>query len=254
MCGTQAVDDSSTFCNNCGTQLIQNILEEKNEICPNCGTKILDKESVFCLWCGSPVSVNNSEVTNKNLVSYAREWLLKPVSTASAKRGACSVVITEMTSSATETPDAIGWHSRGCVVVECKASRSDFRKDRSKFFRVKPEYGTGDNRYILTPEGLVEEEELLDGWGLLEVKTNGKVKIVRASAIFTTNFVNERKILLSLIRRLDLKTEGKHIAIKMYEIKGDKTPRATGTIIGQDTCTCAFLGRHIRPEIVIEEE
>lgn len=63
MCGTQAIDDKSLFCTVCGTQLIQNIPEEKNEICPNCGTKILDKESVFCLWCGSPVSVNNSEVT-----------------------------------------------------------------------------------------------------------------------------------------------------------------------------------------------
>jgi len=64
MCGTQAIDDNSTFCNKCGAQLIQNNPENKNhDVCPNCGIQILNKDSVFCLQCGSPVSANYSQAT-----------------------------------------------------------------------------------------------------------------------------------------------------------------------------------------------
>jgi hypothetical protein len=83
----------------------------------------------------------------------------------------------------------------------------------------------------MSPKSLIEPGELLEGWGLIEVGPNGKFKLVKTSAIFKSNFVDERRILLSLIRRLDLKTEGEHVAIKMYEVKGSQTPRATGTIV-----------------------
>ena len=78
MCGTQAIDDNSTFCNKCGVQLIQNNPENKNhDVCPNCGTQILNKDSVFCLQCGSPLSANNSGdtkvVPSIGLKKYAQE-------------------------------------------------------------------------------------------------------------------------------------------------------------------------------------
>lgn len=60
-CGTQAIDDTSSFCNNCGTPLIP-YLREKAVTCATCGAHIPDKDSVFCVHCGSLVSPNGSHV------------------------------------------------------------------------------------------------------------------------------------------------------------------------------------------------
>jgi DNA-directed RNA polymerase subunit RPC12/RpoP len=50
-CGTQAVDDQSSFCNKCGTQLPVKTAEEPDNYCPNCNTKIQGSETV-CSRCG----------------------------------------------------------------------------------------------------------------------------------------------------------------------------------------------------------
>lgn len=138
--------------------------------------------------------------THDDLVKRAGRWL------RTTKR--CAVVATELTTGAQETPDAIGWSAHYSFVVECKVSRADFRADQNKLFRAYPEQGMGERRYYMTPPGLISPEELPAGWGLLEV-CGRTVRVVRESQHpekswsppFTPNHREERRVLLSIIRR-----------------------------------------------------
>jgi hypothetical protein len=71
-----------------------------------------------------------------------------------------------------ETPDVIGWYDGLSFLIECKASRADFLADKNKSFRINPEEGMGDWRFYMCPEGLIQPEDLPDGWGLIWVKGN----------------------------------------------------------------------------------
>jgi len=99
-----------------------------------------------------------------------------------------------------ENPDAIGWAFRGStsILVECKASRSDFLRDKHKMSRRTSEtydlYRMGRYRYYLTPPKIVNLDELLPGWGLLEAK-GSKVSIIK---------IAERQETLSVEREMQL--------------------------------------------------
>ena len=100
--------------------------------------------------------------THDQLVAMAERWL---------RRVGCHVTFTElvtMTSSG-EIPDAIGWRDSGkiSILIECKATRADFLADQNKRFRSKAEAGMGDWRFYLCPPGIINAEELPEGWGLL---------------------------------------------------------------------------------------
>jgi len=166
-------------------------------------------------------------LTHDGLVEVARKWLLKK----STGRMACSLVVTDMTTSESETPDALGWTSAYSIMVECKVSRSDFLADKRKYFRRKPDMGVGDLRYMMTPVGLIKTDELPDGWGLVEVNEKGKprVKHRHGPTYIESNQKAEKCMLLSLIRRLDVE-HGDHVNIRAYQFKTATTPRATVTI------------------------
>jgi hypothetical protein len=66
-----------------------------------------------------------------------------------------------------EIPDVIGWKSGYSLLIEAKTSRSDFKADSKKKFRINQEYGMGNYRLYLCPEGLIKPEELPENWGLL---------------------------------------------------------------------------------------
>jgi len=103
-------------------------------------------------------------MTHDELVSRATRWLLN------SRR--CGVVFEESGCRVvSEIPDAIGWTARGvCILVECKASVSDFYSDRAKPTRRVPEcLGLGDERWYMTEPGLLSGRKLPEGWGLLEV-------------------------------------------------------------------------------------
>ena len=126
----------------------------------------------------------------------------------------CGVILSEQACSSGEMPDAIGW-KRAChsVLVECKISRADFLADRAKPFRQKPKSGVGCERYYLVPRGLVREEELPEGWGLLEFQ-NRRVNAVRASARdlrSQTGFRYEMNLLLASLRRVEVRIEPQSI-------------------------------------------
>ena len=187
-------------------------------------------------------------MTHSELVEVARRWLLKPWRSSNyedrgrGNHGSCSVVITDMTTSAWETPDAIGWHSGYSTLVECKASRSDFLADRKKHHRVHPQMGLGIFRYYMAPKGMVTQDELPDRWGLIEVSEKGKTRVVRPSDNFQCHDRGEVQMLLSLLCRLKVDT-GEHVAVRVFYMKSTGKPRATATFNedGEGTPPCACL-------------
>ncbi len=144
-------------------------------------------------------------MTHSQLVQKAVAWL---------RAYRCGVVLSEQACISGEMPDAIGW-KRAChsVLVECKVSRADFLAEREKPFRQKPELGVGCERFYLVPAGLIRPDELLPGWGLLELQ-NRKIKTLRHSARnhrTSTGFSYEMNLLLASLRRVELRIEPQNI-------------------------------------------
>lgn len=154
------------------------------------------------------------------LVEKAARWL--------ASQGN-AVVITDMASSAPETPDAIGWTGRFSTLIECKASRSDFLADASKPFRGSRgvDRAMGHWRYYLTPRGMVRPTELPVGWGLLEPAGGGLAVVVAAKANDEDRSY-ESALLCSALRRVIHSPGGvRGVRCRLYEIDGTGEPRAT---------------------------
>lgn len=168
-------------------------------------------------------------MTHDDLVEIGRKWCLKPWSNKQGwSRGSCSLVLTEIVTGCSETPDVLGWHGDFSILLEAKTSRSDFQKDKKKHFRAHPELGLGNNRYFITPKGLVSVDEVPEGWGLIEVTPRGGTRVVKPSDFFESRKKSEVTILLSLIRRLKI-DPGKHVSIRSYTIEKETEPKATMT-------------------------
>ena len=144
-------------------------------------------------------------------------------------RGACSIVLTDITTAVSETPDVLGWCAKTSILLEAKATRSDFLGDKKKLFRSRPELGVGDLRYYITPVGLVSVDELPAGWGLIEVTTRGGVRVLRGSQHHKADKGNELVIMQSLIRRLRVQP-GRHIMINAYSMDRPGKCRASVTL------------------------
>jgi len=174
-------------------------------------------------------------MTHDDLVEVGKRWLSKPWrNSGTGGHSGCGVIVAEMTCASRETPDVIGWHSGFTTLIECKTSRADFLADAKKHFRKHPETGLGYYRYYMVPKGLLDVDDLPDGWGLVEVTPDGKTRVKRASAPwYESNKAAEVNILLSLIRRLKVDS-GRHVAINVYTIDNEKEPRASA-IIGSES-------------------
>jgi len=136
--------------------------------------------------------------THKQLVRRLGSWL--------KNRRYMTVVITELTTGTSETPDVVGWKCGGCsTLVECKVSRADFKADAKKFFRRNEGRGIGDRRYMATPKGLLTPREVPEGWGLLEVG-NHQVREIKPAEYKEANKTAECTMLVSAIRRLEIST------------------------------------------------
>lgn len=100
-------------------------------------------------------------MTHSELVIRAEKWL---------KSQGCGVVFRDDFRAVThsgEQPDGIGWRDGLSILIECKASRSDFLSDKKKRFRADPTLGMGDWRFFMCPPDVIKPEDLPDGWGLL---------------------------------------------------------------------------------------
>lgn len=170
-------------------------------------------------------------MTHGELVKVAGKWLSKPWRNASCTggHGSCAVILTEMTSAAHETPDAIGFHSGFSTLIECKATVSDFKSDKGKWFRREPAQGMGTYRYFMVPKGLLKGEKIPEGWGVIDVADGGKTRVSTVSAQFNSNLRDENTMLLSLLCRLKV-DPGRHVKIRVYTMDDGKEPRAQAWI------------------------
>lgn len=169
-------------------------------------------------------------MTHKELVEAAYRWVVD--------NGSVGVVFKELKSLASEIPDVIGFGSWESVLVECKASRSDFLADKKKSCRAK---GMGNWRFYCCPKGMIQEKELPPGWGLIYVQPDGKARcqydcrvkhikeqnptewqkkeyphgywrVIRADENkFEADTEEERKIMYTALRRLFLRGHMKQI-------------------------------------------
>jgi hypothetical protein len=137
------------------------------------------------------------------LVEAAVEWL--------RRKYRCGIVLSEQYCATGEVPDAIGWKGMcRSVVVECKATRADFLTDAKKPFRTKPEEGLGCERLYLAPRGMISQEELPKGWGLLEYAGRRVMlasKPSRKSLRTEIGLMKEMNLLLASLRRVELRIE-----------------------------------------------
>jgi len=135
-------------------------------------------------------------VTHKQLVQLAKLWLMK-------SKG-CNPVFTEKGSAQnSEFPDAIGWESSDCLIVECKVSVSDFHADKNKDFRINGQ-GLGKYRYYLIPKENLDlvKNYLPEGWGLVVADSEHSMphqERLMGSKEFISNIEAERNFLRSRI-------------------------------------------------------
>lgn len=150
-----------------------------------------------------------SSLTHSLLIEQAAKWL---------QRKPCAVVITDMAHGGAETADAIGWRGKQSIVIECKASLSDFRADSHKSFRRRPETGMGCLRYFCVMRGLISPDKLPPKWGLLE--WDGKrMRETKKAAPHRDNAAREEiSLLLSALRRIGSNAP-KGYSVKCYTME-----------------------------------
>ena len=113
----------------------------------------------------------------------------------------CATIAVDMKTIEEEKPDVIGWNGCSSTMIEVKVGRGDFLQDFKKPFRKYPERGVGQYRYYCCPNGLINESELPENWGLLYLNNKNKIEIIKVAEIQKANMIAERNILISLIRR-----------------------------------------------------
>lgn len=129
--------------------------------------------------------------THAELVALAARWL----------RGTrkCAVVATERRAwLAVESPDAIGWQPNGAsILVEAKVSVADYLADQRKNERCQR---MGQERWYLTPRGLLDGRTLPFGWGWLEVRGGRVHRRVAAIPPLWTRSDSEVVLLVAITR------------------------------------------------------
>jgi hypothetical protein len=137
--------------------------------------------------------------THRDLCERAAHWL--------QNSQFCKLVLIERNSGRSgEEPDAIGWSPEGSsFLIEVKVSRSDFLADRKKPHRINPETGMGRRRYLLCPKGMIQPEEVPEGWGLLWA-THGQIRLKNSDDLIDKGHfeINHQKEMQMLIHNFRL--------------------------------------------------
>lgn len=139
-------------------------------------------------------------MTHLDLCIRAEKWLRKHDENILVPN--CKIIARELVTISQETPDIVGWGSNLSVLIEVKASRSDFLKDWKKRSRMNPDEGIGQYRYYFCEENVIRENDLPDEyWGLIYLRENNSIKIAVPAKKRNSNLLAERTVLLSIIRR-----------------------------------------------------
>ena len=105
------------------------------------------------------------------LVDIGERWL---------RKNGFPVTYTELRSQGSrEEPDIVGFNSKSSIIIEVKVSRQDFIADKKKPERTSG--GIGVYRFYMTPTGLLNVDEIPNGWGLLEVEKRKVHETVKPS-------------------------------------------------------------------------
>jgi len=140
-------------------------------------------------------------MTHSELVKIGAKWLKNHY--GNMKIPNCPIIAKELkTSNLTgEIPDILGFCSHSSVMIEVKTSRADFLKDQEKSFRFDELEGMGNYKCYLCPESLIKECEIPLLWGLIYVREDNEIYIVKPPIHHYGNIYSERKILYSILRR-----------------------------------------------------
>lgn len=110
-------------------------------------------------------------------------------------------VAVELVTGAGELPDIWGTTGFDSVMVEVKTSHADFLADGCKWARSdENQKKLGNYRYYLCPVGVISEEELPEGWGLLYWDGKKIVKVVQSQKFDVSN-EGELMLLSSILNR-----------------------------------------------------
>ena len=142
-------------------------------------------------------------MTHGEIVDIAAKWLKNHKENNIGIHN-CPLVLKEFVALTAygETPDVIGWSYCCSVLIEVKASREDFLRDKKKRHK-KFSNGMGEKKFYCCPANLIKPEELPEGWGLLYVNEKKKIEIVKIVNVDKeADLHSERTMLLSVIRRM----------------------------------------------------
>lgn len=137
-------------------------------------------------------------LTHAKLVAKGVKWLRSQA----GKQWSAPIAFGEMVAAGNEIPDVIGFSSGGgSSLIECKTSKSDFKRDKKKMFRSVPQMGMGKYRFYMCPTGLIDKSELPEGWGLIYVNGKGVAKLIAKPKPQYYNLKAEHIYMHSVIRR-----------------------------------------------------
>ncbi|WEH90846.1 MmcB family DNA repair protein (plasmid) [Acinetobacter soli] len=110
--------------------------------------------------------------SHHDLVAIASKWVNKKLN--------FPVVATELKCiGSREIPDVLAFRAQTSLIIECKTSLADFRKDFTKPERNGSQLGVGNYRLYCAPAGLIPIDRIPDSWGLMEVDHKGKIDLVK---------------------------------------------------------------------------
>ncbi len=130
--------------------------------------------------------------THKELVKIAGTWLSK-------SKGCNPVFLEKGSAGCSEIPDAIGWTSKECLIVECKTSITDLWANSKKNLKL------GDKRYFLMEWELYDKcREMIvpTGYGIItiaNIECAGRMERFKDSIKFVSCLNSEIRYLRSRI-------------------------------------------------------
>jgi hypothetical protein len=150
-------------------------------------------------------------MTHKELIEQGKKWILKEhtfLINNYKHRIKCQFGFSELVTYSYETPDIIGFSNNLSMLIECKVSRVDFKRDSKKIFRNHV-MGMGNLRLYLSPQGMLEKHEIPDKWGLLEISGSSKIEIAKQPQFIDSHEVStvESSLFYSIVRRVKNKED-----------------------------------------------
>lgn len=119
-------------------------------------------------------------------------------------------VAVELVTLTAENPDIWATNGYHTTLVEVKTTHSDFLADQKKWSRSKAaelsDKQLGNYRYYLCPEGIIDESEIPEKWGLLVYDGKNIVK-VRNATYQKSSTDAELLVLTSIMRREGIKPQ-----------------------------------------------